>query len=459
MRPSGPAAYPRRARCSSEDEHSPSEALLLFGIVTTFAKGSAHASSPGLQALTTLQGLRILLISCGSQHCAVVAETGLHTWGRGTFGRLGHGNTDAGETPRLVQDLAGVPLASVACGFAHTVVATADGDLYTWGNAENGRLGNGQTHGNTLSPTKVTVMARAKVTFVCAGSMQTCALTASGEVYSCGGCEYNGHGGDRDVLVPTILDGFDRQCVVQISLSPGGYHTIALAAGGDVYTWGQNRVGQLGYATVDATDAQSDAAGSHGFRRNAAGAAYLPCPRVVESLRCERIKQVEAGWGHSAVVTWEGAVLVCGRNVKGQLGLGPPNAFPVNERGHSHVCRFTPIAALVRVLTRARLFFLRARGAAERDLAAAAAVPRCACSSADKPIRARAVACRPGSVPRTSRAGGSTPRCSWRGARKCTRSARIATGSSGTSTPTPIPTAPTPAPPPPLLVVRNPRPV
>lgn len=46
--------------------------------------------------------------------------------------------------------------------------------------------------------------------------------------------------------------------------------------------------------------------------------------------------QIVAGWGHSAVLTQNGQVLVCGRNLQGQLGLGNPNQFPKNERDHPY---------------------------------------------------------------------------------------------------------------------------
>jgi len=50
-----------------------------------------------------------------------------------------------------------------------------------------------------------------------------------------------------------------------------------------------------------------------------------------------------AGWGHTAVVTSTGELLVCGRNLQGQLGLGDPSSFPVNERNHPFQAHFAPV--------------------------------------------------------------------------------------------------------------------
>ena len=61
--------------------------------------------------------------------------------------------------------------------------------------------------------------------------MHTLTLTIDGRVYSCGKKEYTGHGSVSDVMVPTLLDAFEGTKVEQISVGPGGYHTIALTSG------------------------------------------------------------------------------------------------------------------------------------------------------------------------------------------------------------------------------------
>ena len=53
------------------------------------------------------------------------------------------------------------------------------------------------------------------------------------------------------MLVPRLLDAFGDKHVKQISVGPGGYHTIALTTDREVFTWGHNRVGQLGYSNSE----------------------------------------------------------------------------------------------------------------------------------------------------------------------------------------------------------------
>ena len=56
--------------------------------------------------------------------------------------------------------------------------------------------------------------------------------------------------------------------------------------------------------------------------------------------------KVVAGWGHSAALTKDGQLFVCGRNFQGQLGLGSPQRFPQNERGHPFQAAFCLIDRL-----------------------------------------------------------------------------------------------------------------
>ena len=103
-----------------------------------------------------------------------------------------------------------------------------------------------------------------------------------------------------------------------------------------MYTWGHNRVGQLGYANEDVVP------------RNGEGAHFVPRPRRVESVAGLRVRRVVAGWGHTALLTADGACYVCGRNFQGQLGLGDPEAFPHNERGHPYQPDFRLVETLAR---------------------------------------------------------------------------------------------------------------
>lgn len=81
--------------------------------------------------LSTMRPPVLLQVCCGGQHAAILTSSGLiYTWGRGGFGRLGHGDDVMCASPRLVRDLAEVaPCRQVCCGFAYTAAVTVKGQV------------------------------------------------------------------------------------------------------------------------------------------------------------------------------------------------------------------------------------------------------------------------------------------------------------------------------------------
>lgn len=52
----------------------------------------------------SLDDKEVIDISCGGAHSAAITNSGkLYTWGRGRYGRLGHGNGDDQLLPKLVR--------------------------------------------------------------------------------------------------------------------------------------------------------------------------------------------------------------------------------------------------------------------------------------------------------------------------------------------------------------------
>lgn len=53
--------------------------------------------------IEALQGFEVEQIACGGAHSACITSSGqLFTWGKGRYGRLGHGDSEDQLTPRLV---------------------------------------------------------------------------------------------------------------------------------------------------------------------------------------------------------------------------------------------------------------------------------------------------------------------------------------------------------------------
>lgn len=72
-------------------------------------------------------------IECGANYSAAISANGsLYTWGRGNYGRLGHGTFDDCLLPTMVAALSGQHIIKVACGSgdAHTLCVTAQGMVF-----------------------------------------------------------------------------------------------------------------------------------------------------------------------------------------------------------------------------------------------------------------------------------------------------------------------------------------
>lgn len=67
----------------------------------------------------------------------------MFSWGEGADGNLGHGSTQSLEKPRMIEALKSKKIRDIACGSSHSAAITSNGELYTWGLGEYGRLGHG----------------------------------------------------------------------------------------------------------------------------------------------------------------------------------------------------------------------------------------------------------------------------------------------------------------------------
>ena len=123
----------------------------------------------------------------------------VYSWGRGEDGQLGLGDTNDQYRPVVVEALQDKGVLSIACGSGHTVVLTGnptdipfkrfshiqihvmyfildDGDVYTWGRGDDGRLGHGD-NGWKYVPRVVEALCGKNIRQVTCGSYHTAAVT------------------------------------------------------------------------------------------------------------------------------------------------------------------------------------------------------------------------------------------------------------------------------------------
>ncbi|XP_040349847.1 E3 ubiquitin-protein ligase HERC2 [Herpailurus yagouaroundi] len=129
--------------------------------------------------IDSLTGLGVVKVECGSQFSVALTKSGaVYTWGKGDYHRLGHGSDDHVRRPRQVQGLQGKKVIAIATGSLHCVCCTEDGEVYTWGDNDEGQLGDGTTNA-IQRPRLVAALQGKKVNRVACGSAHTLAWSTS----------------------------------------------------------------------------------------------------------------------------------------------------------------------------------------------------------------------------------------------------------------------------------------
>lgn len=287
-------------------------------------------------ARSLMTDLKVKRLACGSVHALAVCSDGsVYSWGSPGFGRLGREESNC-DVPRKVLVNGGLELCvDVGAGYSHSFVVNETGDLFGWGCNTNGRIGLPvfssvvPVDDMVLAPTIVPLSSECQISTIIAGSVHSACLDNFGRLWTWGEARYNGHNDSTDRHSPGIILPLLR--FKSISIGPGGYHTIAITLAGRVYTWGHNRVGQLGIP-VDPEDWIETA------------------PLVVDQLVDKEVVYGSAGWGHSAYLLSDGTVLTCGRNSTGQLGISQ-NLCEINYRGHqySHMLQRVDLPKMITV--------------------------------------------------------------------------------------------------------------
>jgi len=102
--------------------------------------------------IEALRGKEIVDIACGGAHSAAITARGeLFTWGKGRYGRLGHGDGEDQLRPKLVESLKGYKVVDVACGSgdAQTLCITDDDCTWSWGDGDYGKVAVWLIHGSS----------------------------------------------------------------------------------------------------------------------------------------------------------------------------------------------------------------------------------------------------------------------------------------------------------------------
>ena len=196
-------------------------------------------------------------IACGSAHSACITSQGhVLTFGKGRYGRLGHGDSEDQLQPKVVEALLGYRAVDIACGSgdAQTLCICDDDTVFSFGDGDYGKLGRGEFHccyfevkllnlqflggsDGCKIPMKIESLSGLGVVKVECGSQFSVALTRSGAVYTWGKGDYHrlGHGNTDHVRRPKKVAALQGKKIV--SIATGSLHCICCSDSGEVFTW------------------------------------------------------------------------------------------------------------------------------------------------------------------------------------------------------------------------------
>jgi alpha-tubulin suppressor-like RCC1 family protein len=274
-----------------------------------------------------LRALRIVACATSGNHSLALSDGGaVYAWGSGASGALGLGTRDDASEPRPVLAFPlRSPVRVVAAGALHSAAVCAGGELFTWGDADDGKLGHGDIGINgplgivnrpLMSPRRVRRLAHGgamvRMVGVACGSYHTAAFDEGGALYTFGSGSLGALGclplrSHRPVRVTVGLPAG----VAVVGVAAGQDHTLVLMAGdGGVFSCGDGTCCGHG----EPADGSSEG---------------VWVPREIEALAGQRCVVAAAGCGYSALVTAGGALYTFGSGRHGVLGHGDEEPQPL----------------------------------------------------------------------------------------------------------------------------------
>ncbi len=234
------------------------------GIVTAVGEGYttiyANESTYGLKAMMVINvsksgAVAYSQIESGGwateyEYTAVLKEDGtVWTFGDNRFGQLGDGTFINSKIPVQVKINKDTPLTNIvkiSAGHNHVLALTKDGDLYAWGNNENGQIGINNTENQSYAKRVLNHEGSEplySIADISAGHNSSIVMDAGGNVYTWG---YNnsgqlGIGNTTDKLLPQIT-----LCSQAIKVQAGLRENAILRPSGTIEVFGENGRGQLG---------------------------------------------------------------------------------------------------------------------------------------------------------------------------------------------------------------------
>nr|WIF89110.1 InlB B-repeat-containing protein [Acholeplasma laidlawii] len=249
-------------------------------------------------------------VSGGHHSLALTLDGRIFAWGYNGYGQLGDGTTIDKNIPIEITNQFNLNfeevITNITAGRFHSLALSSEGRIFSWGHNWYGELGTGTFDFYNSIPLDVStnfeLIGEEKIIEIYSGQYQSYAITSVGRIYAWG---YNAYGqlGDGTTIDKNIPIEITNQFNLNFeevitNITAGGFHSLALSSEGRIFSWGDNRYGQLG----DGTSTNK----------------YTPTEITtnITLLNGDSIVEISAGESHSMLLTSNGNVFVWGLTKK-----------------------------------------------------------------------------------------------------------------------------------------------
>jgi len=186
--------------------------------------------------------------ACGNFGLAISTNDEIYSWGDNSYGKLGLGHNDTNSTFYLPQKInSTIQFLRIACGSDHTLAISNNGELFAWGRNQYGQLGD-NTYIDKFYPVKIKIENNV-IESIRAGKTHSMALANNSNLFMWGS---NGFGqlgfktSNSSVKSPSLLNISDYEQTKKIKfIEIGDDCSCLITFKFELYCWGKNS-GTLG---------------------------------------------------------------------------------------------------------------------------------------------------------------------------------------------------------------------